>query len=725
MESQNGHFEDITVDSETERILHSGRASTRTKFVTNGNHSCSDKERQIKSLQNSGSAMRDSMKTKKNMDDDKNSDSYYSDDYDDSSHTSDQCCSEISRSRTPSPKRKGQAKQMSRNPIHNQANGKSSSRQAANHGSRRWGSRTQSLNKEPVHKDVDLVTKRMLSARLLKINELRNEVTELQAKLEDLQKENKILKHLQYRQERALNKFEDTENEISLLISRHNDEVRVLRERLRKSQEKERAIEKRLKDTEDELYRTRSTLQKLKKLSEDKHLVERDELAQKLAKAEIRMEEGERKLKELERNMELSNNSFLRQVTSERKKTHVAQENVQNLQETIQHLNQKLKGKEKELDIKNIYANRIIKASPKKDTESIPKKKATVPNTVKGVQTEEYFLPLEFPTPPLAFIGEEELKNKGENSQMTQEHPDSETLEWTDRPRQDKGQDKELQEHERVCEEILKREHEQHRLELKAQKPREKWEREEQEGKREDKDRREKETSTREGEHQSLAKIDERHKKDILLAKMREIDEEANGSSLFSPHENTLSPFSAEMLKSRDSPELLQKTNNFLKSVENTPTEGYVRRSTRTKDFNDGLSFGMYAPSFGKGSGRSGLIDQKNSGKEEQMNGHYDLPFRDRKSNLMDHLFGSGDATGFTSKEENFVISPAVDKSKWDNNPFPWEKTSVPTKKNDNHDSISSDGVTSSNHHYSKYTSIKPAIKSIDSLEDEIEEVVL
>ncbi|GCB61375.1 hypothetical protein scyTo_0009326 [Scyliorhinus torazame] len=622
--------------------------------------------------------MRDPMKTKKNTDYDKNSDSYYSDDYDDSSYTSDQCCSEISRSRTLSPKRKGQVKQKSRNPIHNQANGKSSSRQAATHGSRRWGSRTQSLNKETVHKDVDLVTKRMLSARLLKINELRNEVTELQAKLEDLQKENKILKRLQYRQERALNKFEDTENEISLLITRHNDEVRVLRERLRKSQEKERAIEKQLKDTEEELYRTRSSLQKLKKLSEDKHLVERDELAQKLAKAEIKMEESERKLKELERNMELSNNSFLRQVTSERKKTHVAQENVQNLQETIQHLNQKLKGKEKELDIKNIYANRLIKASPKKDAESIPKKKATVPNTVKGVQTEEYFLPLEFPTPPLAFSGEEELRDKGENSQMTQEQLDSETLEWTDRPRQDKGQDKELQEHERVCEEILKREHEQHRLELKAQKPREKWEREEQEGKREDKDRREKETSTRE-----------------------------------------------EMLKSRDSPERLQKTNNFLKSGDNTPTEGYGRRSTRTKDFNDGLSFGTYAPSFGKGIGRSGLMDQKNSGKEEQMNGHYDLPFRDRKSNLMDHLFGSGDANGFTSKEENFVISPAVDKSKWDNNPFPWEKTSVPTKINDNRDSISSDGVTSSNHHCSKYTSIKPAVKSIDSLEDEIDEVVL
>ncbi|XP_067882859.1 lebercilin [Heterodontus francisci] len=718
MDSQNEYFEDITVDSEAERSLHSSRASPQKKFVINGDNSFCDKDKKIKPPQSRESAMRDQGKTKKNIDYDKNSDSYYSEDYDDSSYTTDPCCSENSRSRTPSPKRKGQVKQKSGSPSHDRANGKSGSRQPANQGSRRWGFQTQSLKKESVHKDIDLVTKRMLSARLLKINELRNEVTELQAKLEDLQKENKILKRLQYRQERALNKFEDTENEISLLISHHNNEIRVLRERLRKSQEKERAVEKRLKDTEEELYRTRSSLQKLKKLSEDKHLVERDELAQKLAKAETKMDESERKMKDLERNLELSSNSFLRQMTSERKKTHEAQENVQNLQESIQHLGQKLKEKEKELDVKNIYANRMLKASPKKDIESTPKKKATVPNHAKGVQTEGYFLPLEFPTPPLAISGEEELRIKGEYSQMTEEHHDRETVEWTDRPRRGK----ELQEHEQECEEMLKREHEQHRLELKAQKLREKWE---QERKREEKERREEETpSLREDEHQKLEKMDERRKKEILLAKMREIDEEANGNSLFSLHKNTSYPLSTEMTKNHDSPERLQKNSNFLKSVENTQTEGYGRRSTRTTDFSDELSFGMYAPSFGKGTGRSGLVDQKNSGKEEQMNGSYDLPFKDKKANLIDQLFGSGAATGFTSKEEDFVIPPAVHKSKWDNDPLPWEKKSIATKKN-NDGAVSSDGIISSIRHRSKYTSIKPAVKAIDSLEDEIEEVVL
>ncbi|KAL6087912.1 hypothetical protein STEG23_015903, partial [Scotinomys teguina] len=161
----------------------------------------------------------------------------------------------------------------------------------------RVGFRSQSLNREPLRKDPDIVTKRVLSARLLKINELQNEVSELQVKLSQLLKENKALKSLQFRQEKALNRFEDAESEISQLILRHNNEITALKDRLRKSQEKERATEKRVKDTEGELYRTKFSLQKLKKISEARHLPERDDLAKKLVTAELKLDDTERKIK--------------------------------------------------------------------------------------------------------------------------------------------------------------------------------------------------------------------------------------------------------------------------------------------------------------------------------------------------------------------------------------------------------------------------------------------
>lgn len=161
----------------------------------------------------------------------------------------------------------------------------------------RCGFRSQSLNRESSIKDVGLVAKRVLSARLLKINELRNELTELHVKLDELQKENRALKQLQYRHEKALHKFEDTENEISQLLARHNDEIRVLRERLRKSQEKELTVDRKLRASEEDLHKAKDALQKLRRLADDRHLPERDEMAKKLASVEIKLDDSEKRIK--------------------------------------------------------------------------------------------------------------------------------------------------------------------------------------------------------------------------------------------------------------------------------------------------------------------------------------------------------------------------------------------------------------------------------------------
>lgn len=239
--------------------------------------------------------------------------------------------------------KKNPKRQISDSQVHHQAPRKPSPKGPRNRKGVRVGFRSQSLNREPPRKDIDLVTKRVLSARLLKINELQNEVTELQVKLAELLKENKALKRLQYRQEKALTKFEDTENEISQLIARHNNEITALKERLRKSQEKERATEKRVKDTEGELYRTKFSLQKLKKISEARHLPERDDLAKKLVAAELKLDDTERRIKELSKNLELSSNSFQRQLIAERKRAYDAHDENKVLQKELQQLYHKLK----------------------------------------------------------------------------------------------------------------------------------------------------------------------------------------------------------------------------------------------------------------------------------------------------------------------------------------------------------------------------------------------
>lgn len=159
------------------------------------------------------------------------------------------------------------------------------------------GLRSQSLSKDTPPKDLDLVTKRLLSARLLKISELKNGLAELQLRTDELQRENRLLKQLQLRHEKALHRYSDTESEISQLISRHNNETHTLRERLRRSQEKERLAERRAAETDTQLQRCRDHLHRLQKLADDQHLGERDELTRKLAHAQVKAQESERRVK--------------------------------------------------------------------------------------------------------------------------------------------------------------------------------------------------------------------------------------------------------------------------------------------------------------------------------------------------------------------------------------------------------------------------------------------
>uniref|UniRef100_H3AQD7 Lebercilin LCA5 n=1 Tax=Latimeria chalumnae TaxID=7897 RepID=H3AQD7_LATCH len=582
----------------------------------------------------------------------------------------------------------------------------------------RWGFRSQSLNKEPPPKDIDLVTKRMLSARLLKINELRNEVTEYQIKLDETQKENKALKRLQYRQEKALNKFEDTENEISQLISRHNNEVRTLRERLRKSQERERATEKRVKDTEDELYRTKSALQKLKKLSEDKHLAERDQLAKKLEVTEVKLQDSEQRIQDLVKKDELYCSSFQRQLATERKKANEAQEEIQNLREELQRLNQKLKEKERELDTKNIYANRMLRPSPKKDTDFTPKKKATCQNNTKGVQTEDYYLPIEFTPPPPPPTVTDEQGNQEKIEQLRQE-----------RERKEREQEKE---------EKLKNEQEQRALEERAQKLREEWEREELERKRkEDQFLQEdlKREADQEQNWQHFEKSEgERRKKELLLAKMLEIDRE-NESSLLSD------TFKTEAPPKYDTPNKTQKVYKFSEPVENayngqpaygyqeilSKTEGSGRRGIKTIDLRDDLTFGNYAPSFGKGSGRTSLSNQRNDSFEDKSKETIEFnTVKDKKSNLLEQLFGSNVSVNNTSKVNDSKSPSSISKTGHDTDHyFPWDQGSTARITTDKDHFLNGQKSLDSTKQHSQLTTSRPTVRAIDSLEDEIEEVVL
>nr|XP_023418280.1 lebercilin-like protein [Cavia porcellus] len=207
----------------------------------------------------------------------------------------------------------------------------------------------------------DAMAHRVLSARMHKIKELKNELADIHRKLEAIILENQFLKQLQFRHLKAIGKYENSQSNLPQIMIKHQNEVKNLRQLLRKSQEKERTVSRKLRETDGELLKTKDALQVLQKLSEDKNLAEREELTHKLSALMAKMEANDKKIQSLERQLRLNARTFTRQLAAENRKTQAAQMATNTLQVEVRRLQQKLKEKERELEIKNIYTNRILR----------------------------------------------------------------------------------------------------------------------------------------------------------------------------------------------------------------------------------------------------------------------------------------------------------------------------------------------------------------------------
>ncbi|XP_076975165.1 lebercilin-like protein isoform X2 [Tamandua tetradactyla] len=232
----------------------------------------------------------------------------------------------------------------------------------------------------------DAMAHRIMSARLHKIKELKNELADIRRKLEATIIENQFLKQLQFRHLKAIGKYENSQNNLPQIMIKHQNEVKNLRQLLRKSQEKERAVSRKLREADGELLRTKDALQALQKLSEDKNLAEREELTQRLSMLMTKMEANDKRIQILEKQLRMNSKAFSRQLAVENRKTLAAQAATKALQMEVKHLQQKLKEKDRELEIKNIYTNRIIKNLHDKD--DYPKVSST-----KSVQADRKSFP--------------------------------------------------------------------------------------------------------------------------------------------------------------------------------------------------------------------------------------------------------------------------------------------------------------------------------------------
>lgn len=208
----------------------------------------------------------------------------------------------------------------------------------------------------------DNVAQRVLSARRLKMNELKNEIELLSKDLFEMKKENVLLRRTQVIQERSLERFEDKESNLPQLIEGHSREVRALREQLRKHKESGERARRAARDLEDDLAQARKQLRKLQALVDDRGLAERDDLSRRVEELEASVDAKTDRVKELERHVENLEKNHGRELRAEMKKVKEARAENELLQQSVEKLQLQLKEKEKELEIANIYHGRLAKA---------------------------------------------------------------------------------------------------------------------------------------------------------------------------------------------------------------------------------------------------------------------------------------------------------------------------------------------------------------------------
>uniref|UniRef100_A0AAY4BUR9 Lebercilin domain-containing protein n=1 Tax=Denticeps clupeoides TaxID=299321 RepID=A0AAY4BUR9_9TELE len=559
-------------------------------------------------------------------------------------------------------------------------------------------------SKESPPKDLDLVTKRLLSARLLKINELKNALAELRLHGDELQRENRLLRQLQQRHEKALHRYGDTEHEIGELLARHGNETHALRERLRRAHEQQRAAERARRDADEKLRRGHEELARLRKLAGDRRLGEREELARQLALTQEAEQEGGRRIKELERSMELSASSFQRQLGAERRKTHEVQEEARALREELERLNVKLKEKERELDTRNIYANRM--KGPKRDLDT-PNSSSS--SSSKAVQTEDRSLSLDFPSPPPDITsgnqlpehgGDDYLSLKAGNihSHNTRESVQRGSSRWRETWRgRETGREKGRSSLKTVS-------FQPHHA-------------------KEDEDKRGRSLETQNGSSAESKEKAERRRKEQLLAKMHEIDmqnEPRNTGLFFSDSgENRGSSLSPQNQATPifGSAELKNDVNARGGTVErgSGPGSGGQRGALRAQNTSeeDSLSFGSYAPSFGRPMQRSGLQTRPriDPSPNTRLDAGLDLGLdlggvvKERKSSLMQQLFGS--------TTESPTPTPQT------TSPPPASKGATVGRRRD------VEVVMSSSRGSLQVTESRPAVRAITTFDDDIEELTL
>jgi len=187
---------------------------------------------------------------------------------------------------------------------------------------------------------------------------LRNQYAELTINYDELLKENKLLKQIQKRQERELDKFTNADEDLPRLLDANNYEIAGLKAKNKQLLFEKREQDDKLRRQHQEIMTLKEQNKKMTTLANNRKLGEREKLELELTTARVTIAHQENKIQDLTKAVEIYKKAADREVKGNQLQLKKAQNSLRDLQDAYNELFLKYKAKEKELGNQNIYAQR-------------------------------------------------------------------------------------------------------------------------------------------------------------------------------------------------------------------------------------------------------------------------------------------------------------------------------------------------------------------------------
>ncbi|XP_058829959.1 lebercilin isoform X2 [Topomyia yanbarensis] len=209
------------------------------------------------------------------------------------------------------------------------------------------------------------VRHRVMSARVLRFKQLQNQLELAHHQIAELTKDNRLLRSLQKRQDSALSKYENSNAELPKLLHSHAEEIRTYQTKYRNLQNQNKELVNKLKHKDAHILTITDQNKHLIQLNKDKHLEERERLAERVRDLETRLIEKDNDAKLLARRLQLETKNFKGQLQQEVLKQREISQKLERAHHEIQRLSSVIEIYEKRTPSTLLKNSSFLMKSPK------------------------------------------------------------------------------------------------------------------------------------------------------------------------------------------------------------------------------------------------------------------------------------------------------------------------------------------------------------------------